>query len=301
MKSFAYRSIVLAAASFLTSGLTAAADPPSAADAALFERLDSDHNGQVAAGEVSAEHKRLFARLLRHGDADGNQSLSRDEFIAGLVPTRPEKPLEEKQSALNPQSEAVRWLLLTMDTSGNSSIEEDEVPERLQRVFGSMVRRIDGDKDGAISRRELNQGNRQLAQIAGRYVETEGIDTTAELKKLEKKLGAAAGRFDAPPPRLENLGDPEQARQVFAQLDGNGSGQIERAEIPEQLQRPLERLMRQADRNNDGQLSESEFLAGARQIARRQQRQDGRTMPAPESMPAEKAMPAEESMPADGK
>src|SRR5262245_32158148 len=86
-----------AVATFVTRLAAAATDPPSAAEAALFERLDADRDGQVTAGEVSAENQRLFARLLRQADLNKSDSLSREEFIAGLVPTRPEKPLEEKQ------------------------------------------------------------------------------------------------------------------------------------------------------------------------------------------------------------
>jgi Ca2+-binding EF-hand superfamily protein len=172
-----------------------AADPPSAADAALFDRLDADHNGQVTAGEVSAEHQRLL-RLLRQGDSDGDKALSRDEFIAGLVPSRPEKPIEAKQPASFPQADAVRWLLLTMDTNGNSSIDEEEVPEKLLRVFDAMAKRIDGNKDGVLDRRELSQGGPPLAQIAGRYVQNEGIDAAANWSR--KEISAAARRF-APP------------------------------------------------------------------------------------------------------
>jgi Ca2+-binding EF-hand superfamily protein len=300
-------AIMVAVMAALTIDAAWAAAPPSAADGALFDRLDSNHDGQVAADELSAEHKRLFARLLRNADINRDQSLSREEFIAGLVPTRPEKPLEEKQPASLPEADAVRLLLLSMDTNGNSSIDEKEVPEKLQPVFQTMVRRIDNDKNGILERRELYQGARLLSQIAGRYARDEGIDAAVELKKLEKKIGAAAARrFDESPPRLDSLGDPEQARRLFAQLDIDGNGQIEKKEAKGPLERPFERLARVADRDNDGQLSEREFLAGARQIGRRRGRDSGGPRTATgsnpaEAMPAEKSMPAEESMPANEK
>lgn len=277
---------------------TAAEGPPSAADGALFERLDANRDGKVVSSEIAIEHQRLFARLLRQADVNNDESLSRDEFIAGLVPSRPEKPLEEKQSASNPQTDAIRWLLLSMDTSGNNAIEKSEVPERFKRPFEAMLDRIDGDKDGMINRRELYQGARQLGQIARRYVDSEEIDVSLELKKMEKKMGAAAfNRFDAPPPRFENMGDPEQAKKLFAQIDLNNNGQIVKSEIPEPLQRPLERLMRQADRDNDGQLSEEEFLAASRQMARRRGREGNRPRPSDDARPDE-SMPAEK-MPAN--
>src|SRR5262245_56266586 len=64
-----------AAATIVTRQVAAATDPPSAADAALFDRLDADHDGRVTSGEISAEHQRLFARLLRQADINKNESL----------------------------------------------------------------------------------------------------------------------------------------------------------------------------------------------------------------------------------
>jgi Ca2+-binding EF-hand superfamily protein len=280
----AYSTWLLFAASSLAAS--------SAGDAALFDRLDADKNGRVTSDEVSSDARRLFERLLRRGDADGDEALSRDEFIASLVPSRPEKTIEAKQPATFPQADAVRWLLLTMDTSGNSWIEADEVPEDLRPVFEIMLERIDTNKNGVLERIELSRGGPPLAQIAGRYTQREGIDVAAELKKLEKKLGKAAGRFELQRVPLESLGDPEKAREIFLQLDGNGNGQIEPQEVAEPFQRPLQRLMRVGDRDRDGQLSRREFLAGAKQLSERRARQANRQRMEREAMPSDDSMSA---------
>ena len=264
----------------------------SAGDGALFDRLDADKNGRVASEEVSSDAKRLFERLLRRGDADGDKGLSRDEFIASLVPSRPEKTIEAKQPATIPQADAVRWLLLTMDASGNSWIEADEVPDDLQPVFEIMLKRIDTNKNGVLERIELSRGGPPLAQIAGRYTQRERIDVAAELKKLEKKLGKAAGRFELQRVPLESLGDPDKAREIFLQLDGNGNGQIEPQEVAEPFQRPLQRLTRVGDRDGDGQLSRREFLAAAKRLSERQARQADRHRMQRDAMPADDATPA---------
>ena len=62
-------------------------DSPSAGDAALFDRLDANHNDAIAADEVSAENRPLFDRLVRKADANHDQVLSRNEFAASLKPT----------------------------------------------------------------------------------------------------------------------------------------------------------------------------------------------------------------------
>jgi hypothetical protein len=179
-----------------------------------------------------------------------------------------------------------------MDTSGNSWIEADEVPENLRPVFDRMLERIDTNKNGVLERIELSRGGPPLAQIAGRYTQREGIDVADELKKLEKKLGKAADRFEMQRVPLESLGDPKKAREIFGQLDGNGNGQIEPQEAAEPFQRPLQRLMRVGDRDRDGRLSRREFLAAARLISERQARQGGRQRMQREEMPGEEAMPA---------
>ena len=65
-----------------------AASPAGAADAefqALFDRLDSNRDGQLASDEIPAEKDRLFKRLLRTADADHDGKLSKPEFVAGLT------------------------------------------------------------------------------------------------------------------------------------------------------------------------------------------------------------------------
>jgi Ca2+-binding EF-hand superfamily protein len=266
---------------------------PSAGDAALFEKLDTDKNGQLVANEVPTEQRRLFDRLVRRGDSNGDAMLSRDEFTAALVPSRPEKPIEEKQPSTFPQANAVRWLLLTMDANGNARIEQPEVPEDLQRVFTALRTPIDTNKNDVLETIELSRGGRPLARIAGRYVEQNDIDVAAELKRLEENQGAAANRFEARPLRLDELGDPQKARQAFLQLDTNTDGQIETSEVPDPLQRQIQRLLRTADRDRDGRLSEREFVTATRRIAARAARQAAGNLPAREAMPNQ-TVPADE-------
>ncbi len=254
--------------------ISSAADAPSAGDAELFNRLDANHNGVISADEVTPENQKLFDRLLRRGDADHDKSLSRDEFLAALVPSRPEKTIETKQPATLPQADAVRYMLLSMDKNENSVIEPNEVPKSLKRAFDVMLDRLDANKNGRLDRYELNRGGPALSLIAARFVERKGVDVKTELAKLEKSQGSEANRFDEQPMPLENLRDPKKARQLFAQLDQNGDGQIEKKEVPDPLQKPLERFMRMADRNDDGKLSQQEFLDGAERLSRFLSRRD---------------------------
>jgi hypothetical protein len=100
-------------------------------------------------------------------------------------------------------------------------------------------------------------------------------------------------RFDERRGPLERLSDPQQARQFFAQLDANKDNRLAPREVPEPLQRPIQRLLRTADRDRDGALSQREFLAGARRMAGRMGGGRGDSMPAPGEKPSE-SMPAQE-------
>ncbi len=261
-------AIVLIAMQPIAPAATTASKPMSAGDAALFDRLDADHNGSIEADEVAAEYRPLFDRLLRRGDSNHDQVLSRQEFVAALVPTRPPKPLEAKEPSTVPQANAVRYLLLTMDKNRNARIEKDEVPRELKGAVENMIERMDRNGNGALDRQELSRGGPAMAAVAGRYVARLGIDVDAELAKLKKSEGDAFDRFEQQPKPLADIRDPKQARQLFAQLDENADGKLDPKEVPDPLQEPIRRLIRIADRDGDSKLSKEEFVAGTERLAK---------------------------------
>jgi Ca2+-binding EF-hand superfamily protein len=250
------------------AGAAAAASATSAGDADLFNRLDANHDGAIGAGEVTSENRALFERLLRRADANHDKSLSREEFLASLVPSRPERAVETKESAVPPQADAVRYMLLKLDANQNARIEKDEVPKQLRPIFELLLERLDNNTDGQLDRQELSRSGPGLAQIAGRYVEREGIDVKTELPKLEKAQGAAAKRFDDTGGPLERLSDPQQARQMFKELDTNNDGYLSEKEVSEVFRERADRFTTMSDRDRDGRLSEREFVDGAERISK---------------------------------
>lgn len=261
-------ALILATAA---AGPVVAADdrpPQSAGNAALFDRLDANHDGVIKGDEVAKDQHALFDRLLRNGDKNHDSALSREEFLAALVPSRPERPIEEKESATLPNANAVRYVLLMMDADRNARIEKDEVPSQFQSAFATMVERLDKNGDGKLDRQELSRGGPAMSAVAGRYVQRLGIDVDAELAKLKKSQGAAFDRFERQPMPLQALRNPQQAREVFAQLDENGDGKLEPGEVPEPLQQLLKRLTRIGDRDGDGKLNEKEFVAATEMAAK---------------------------------
>jgi Ca2+-binding EF-hand superfamily protein len=259
---------VLTACSVVASMTLATSAAAATVDAALFARLDADKDGRLTGQEVPTEHRRLFERLVRKSDTNRDQVLSRDEFQTGLTADAPQKLIEEKQPAELPGADAIRWLLLTMDTDGDGSITAGEVPERFKSTFQGLTGPIDRNQNGVLDRPELSQGGRQLSNIATRVAQQQQIDVAAELAKLKQSQGAAFDRFEGrrggPPD-----GGPDNPQQNFRRLDANGDGQLVLAEVPEPQQRRIQQMLRVADRDRNGRLSEEEFVAGSRQLGER--------------------------------
>jgi Ca2+-binding EF-hand superfamily protein len=248
--------------------ISAYAQQPTA-DAALFTRLDANNDGRLTAQEVTADDRRLFERLLRKADANRDQALSRDEFLAGLTNSQPEKPIEEKQPAELPGADAIRWLLLSMDTDRDGSITEAEVPANFKPAFQTLVAQIDRNEDGQIARQELSQGSRQLSNIATRIAAQMQVNVTDELAKLRASQGAAFDRFEGqrgrgPEPAMEMMNTPRETRQQFLAWDANSDGVVTATEVPAADRAAFRQLMQTADLDRNGQLTEREVLAAAR-------------------------------------
>jgi len=230
MKSAAIVSMI---AVVLTSGMQVAqADPKDGEPADLFSRLDADGDGQVTRDEVSEGKIRLFERLVRTADKNGDGKLSEKEFAAGITPRRPERPLE-KQAPSGESEQRFRMLVQKLDANGDGKIREDEVPEKLQAMFKKILPRADVNDDGAIDRREL------------------------------ERIGPALGRMLAGADR----GSPgRRAQMMLKHLDANGDGKIEKDEVPADHRQRFAQLLARADANDDGAIAAEELakaLGGA--------------------------------------
>ena len=201
-----------------------------------------------------------------------------------MKPSRPAKPLEEKEPSTVPQANAVRYMLLTMDKNRNARIEKDELPREMGGAMDMLMERVDKNANGALERQELSRGGPAMSAIAGRYVERLKIDVDAELAKLKKSEGEAFGRFEQQPVPLEQLRDAKQARQLFAQFDENADGKLDPKEVPDPLVEPIKRLVRVADRDNDGKLTQEEFVSATERIGKFLKRGGPEGMPLRERM-----------------
>ena len=151
-----------------------------------------------------------------------------------------------------------------------------------RRASDSMIERMDRNNNGALERQELSRGGGAMSAVAGRYVDRLKIDVDAELAKLKKSEGEAFNRFEQQPMPLDEIRDPSRPGSSLPSSMKTPTGNWKPKEVPDPLQEPIERLMRIADRDNDGKLTQDEFVAATERIVEVSQARRPDGMPARE-------------------
>ncbi len=194
----------------------------------LFERLDADHDGRIHPDDVASDQRRLLARLLRTADANQDQRLDRDEFVAGLTPHSPAKPVETLSENTIAGADALRLFLVWLDTNQDGRLSRAEVSEELEPIFGALVKVADRDQNGELTRAELGRGGPKIGRTAMQIARQRGINVERELAELgESQLQAVMELYERSGPIriLDFADDPEALQRVFARLDEDGDGQ----------------------------------------------------------------------------
>ena len=192
----------------------------------LVEALDADGDGEISAQEIANA-----AAALKKLDKDSDGKLTQEEL-------RPQFGGPGGQSGFGsrgrPSGGDFVERLMSADKNSDGKVTKDELPERAQR----MLERVDTNGDGAIDRQEAEAAAKQFQQGSGRR--PEGGD-----------------RPDS--------GGPGRGGDFVQRLmdnDKNGDGKVSKDELPEFLQRMMERF----DTNGDGAVDRQEAEAAAKQF-----------------------------------
>ncbi len=204
--------------------------------AALFTQLDVNQDGQLTNDEATGDKERLFKRLVRTSDKDGNGSLNLDEFSSGLSGDQPatvETPTTSPVKVVRAGTPG--GIFQRLDTNHDGKIVREEMPETRREAFGQMLKRADANRDSALNQQEF-------AQLR---------PSTDRPEEASKSKPDRAETEVAPQDDVDRL-----VRRALAQ-DQNGDSQLAFREASKFLQKDFVEI----DKNRDGQLDAEELKA----------------------------------------
>lgn len=206
----------------------------------LFQRLDRDKNGAVEPGEINRPSQRLFERLVRLVDRNGDGQLSADEFRAGTEKLNP-RPTNDSGRLASQSADATNEMEET-------SVSKDRSP--MARRANLLFRRLDANRDGTVTASEVPVDRRGFFDRAVRQQGTNNGLNRTQFREAMIRQSSGAGR---------PIGS-ENPRRRMAEFDVNGDSRLSQTEAPPVVRRHFSEL----DGNSDGFLDSNELQQFAR-------------------------------------
>ncbi len=190
----------------------------------VFDRLDTNSDGNITANEIDDAKKRLFNRLLRTSDNNKDGKISKEEFSAGTASTRPNRDTPAQPAGrrrFDPEQ-----LYNRIDQNGDGNVSKEEAPMYLH----AALKKADTDGKEGVSREEFVKHFPDLARV------------------IQSKLN------EAKPNELI-----AKAGKIFEKQDANSDGKLTIDEIPEDRRKEFQKALDKFDTDNDGGLNLAQF------------------------------------------
>lgn len=231
------------------AGLMAMAQGTSS-DTELFEALDANGDGVIAATELKESQRLWFTRALRVSDTNKDGRLSPQELTGAFADPEPRSAPDGRSGRQRRQFDPGR-----LDRNGDGMITLDEVPERARERFEKMLDRT-GKKSISVDEmarmRERSGGKGRSNKKASEEMQMQIEGKAGKKKSQDNGDGARRGRK-----RGEDGNQQQRLIQGFRRLDANSDGKVTRREAQRAPQ-----FIQRFDRNEDGVVERSELTGG---------------------------------------
>ena len=254
----------------MSSTARATADEPEAAESRraenerLFRTLDRNADGELTADEFEESRKTYFDRLIRSSDVNNDGKLARAEFLSGiegrsLKPVAGVQPIATQTGQRRTQGSAQEFFK-RLDRNGDGKLSLDEFPEAMRDRIKVVMDRLNVD---TLTFEQMSK--LRAASSAGRKPQPtrrpgqserspDAADKPAANGTPTMKLPAMDGQADS---RTGGDTDANDARGGLLQvIDRDRDGRVTREEWER-----LEGLFAKLDRNGDGVLDKAELTA----------------------------------------
>ncbi len=192
----------------------------------VFKRLDKNSDGKIESSELPDQGRGRLQQFFENYDANGDKALSLDEFRKGQEMLR-------SQLGINPPARTPMpgGLLRVIDADGDGSLSKEEIA-----AAPEALRKLDRDNDGAISADELavvfgprpgQPANPPARRPTGANSPPEATAIPERLRAMDQN-GDGKWSEDELPPFL---------RQQFSRIDANGDKFVDADELKQALGR----------------------------------------------------------------
>jgi Ca2+-binding EF-hand superfamily protein len=246
--------------------------PGSDALLVMIYKMDTSGDRQLDAKEIPADYKFVFDRMLRPGDADKNGRLDRREIsqfapqlglaaAMGAAQLRIDVPAELAKMPQSQMAEMERMdaygrpadmmadpaqageMFARFDADGDGFVTPEEAPGPFAERLKQMLPRLDGDRDGKLSKAEFLEMGRRISAFERTPADPEAV------KRIVRQM---LNRFDADGDSALSVKEaPRRMAENFDRTDRDANGKLDASEL-EVVGQMMSRMQRGAGRGPRG-------------------------------------------------